>query len=504
MLKTIAANAERHIYFTTATLSLFISLWLYATSDIISRDSLLYVQVGHAFLNDGLAAAFKVWSWPFYSIAFATIHKVTGLGLEQSAHVLTILLEVIISLTFVKIYSRIAFEGARLWVAMLFILTFVTFNDYKGDIIREYGFWTFSLIALYQFIVYFQTQTKSSAMLWQLAIFSATLFRPEAVVYAILAPFYFLFAQTYSFSERIKHLLTLNSIFYSVGALVLISLLLSSQLQAILINNLPPQIDYFSAEKVFYNFNLAADNFVKHVLPFDYSANYSHLIIASGLVTMLLVKLISNFTIVYSGIWLTGSYHKWINNKAESQVVYYFASIALLILLVFITSRLFVSSRYTVFLLLLIGLVFTQYLDYLIAFLARQQKKIWLVLLGIFITIQFLDSIISLGAKKTPIKLAGEYTRSLVKPGEKIACNEKRFVFYSNFSCQFQPALKNKYQSDTTNTLLKQDYRYVLMWVKHKNDEMLQTLQNEGRLHLLKEFSNRKNDKAMLFELRLK
>ena len=147
MFKTILDTVEKHIYITTAFLSLLISLWLFASRDIISRDALLYVIAAQAFLNDGIGAAFKVWAWPFYSITFAVIHKITGLSLEHSAYSLTILFETIISVTFVKLYAKITFDGARLWVAMLFILTFVTLNDYKGDIWREYGFWAFGLMS---------------------------------------------------------------------------------------------------------------------------------------------------------------------------------------------------------------------------------------------------------------------------------------------------------------------------------------------------------------------
>ena len=503
MFKTILNTAEKHIYITTAFLSLLISLWLFASRDIISRDAVLYVKAAQAFLDSGIAAAFKVWPWPFYSIAIAFIHKLTGLSLEYSAYVLTILLETIISVTFVKLYAKIAFDGARLWVAMLFILTFVTLNDYKGDIWREYGFWAFGLLAIYQFILYFQTHNKVNALLWQLCIFTATLFRTEAVIFAVLAPFYFLFIQNNSFTERIKNVLTLNSIFYSAGLISIIIILLSSQLQEIILNNLPHQIVYFSPNEIFGNFNLAADNFVKHVLPFDYSEGYSHLIIGTGLLSMLIFKLIKNFSLVYLGIWLTGSYKHWINNKQESNIIYYFASIALLILLVFITSRLFVSTRYTVFLLLLIGLIFSQYLDYLICYLNQPKHRIWLIALSIFIAIQFLDSIISTGAKKFPIQYSGEWLAQQIKPGDKIACNEGRFTYYSRQNCMLQnKRFYDNYNQSDIQYLKDNNFTYLLLWIKHKNTAMLKTLKDDNNLILLKSFKNKKDDVGLVFKIK--
>jgi len=69
MFKMLARIAEKHIYITTAVLSVLISSWLFVSGDIISRDSLLYVQVANAFLNDGVAGAFNVWGWQYYPYA---------------------------------------------------------------------------------------------------------------------------------------------------------------------------------------------------------------------------------------------------------------------------------------------------------------------------------------------------------------------------------------------------------------------------------------------------
>jgi hypothetical protein len=503
MLKTITRLAETHIYFTTVSLSLLISLWLFVSRDIISRDAVLYVNTAQAFLDGGIGAAFKTWGWPFYSIVIAIIHKITGLSLELSAYVLTFVLETVISLAFVKLYSLIAFDRARLWVAMLFILTFVTLSNYKGDIWREYGFWAFSLIAVHQFILYHQSKKLINAFYWQLCILVATLFRIEGVVFAVLAPFYILFSNHSALSERFKYLFKLNFIFYPLALLALITVLLSVQLQALILNNLPEQIVYFSPAEIFGNFNNAADNFVKYVLPFDYSENYSYLMIGSGLLAMLLFKLINNFNIVYLGIWLTGSYKHWITLKPESRVIYFFAAIAFLILIVFITSRLFVSTRYTVFLLLLIGLIFTQYLDYFISYLYQYKHKFWLIALSIFIAIQFLDSVISTGAKKFPMQYSGEWLAQHIKPGEKIACNEIRFTYYSNQRCFLrEERFYSDYNEADINFLKNKQFSYLLLWVKHKNTALLEKLKAEKNLIFLKQFKNKKDDVALVYKIR--
>jgi len=499
MLKTILETAQKHIYLTTGLLSLLISLWLFASKDIISRDATLYMYTAQAFLDNGIGAAFKVWAWPFYPITIAITHKITGFSLENSAYFLSILMEMIISVTFVKIYQKIAFNGAHLWVAMLFILTFATLSDYKADIWREYGFWSFGLLAVYQFILYYQTRSKTNALLWQLCIFIATLYRVEAIVFAVLAPFYFLFLP----HNKVKNILTLNSVFYSLGLISILVILVSSQLQELILNNLPAQATYLSPKDILGNFNLAADNFAQYVLPFDYSARYSHFIIASGILSMLILKLITNLSPVYFGIWLTGAYKHWIKNTKEAKIIYYFSSLSLLILLVFITSRLFVSSRYTVFLLLLIGLIFSQYLDYFIYYLSRNKHKKWLIALSLFISIQFLDGMITTTAKKTPMQQAGLWLSQHIKPGEAVFCNESRLSYYSKQPCYSKKTRFYKsYQPSDIQYLQKNNISYLLLWVKHKNKTMIEKLKNDNNLQLIKEFNNKRYDKSLILKVK--
>lgn len=503
MLTSILNTIKKNIYITTVFFSLSISLWLFASRDIISSDAVLYLQSSQAFLNGGFIAAFKAWKWPFYPICIAITHEITGFSLENSAYFLTIILETTISITFIKIYSKVAFDGARLWVAMLFILTFVTLSRYKGDIWREYGFWAFSLIAIYHYILYFQRHKIMNAVIWQFSIAIATLFRLEGIVLAALAPFYFLLTRTNSFSERIKCFFSINSILFSIGLLAIVIPLFSVQVKTIIFNNLPPHATFFFAEAIISNFNQAASNLTKYVLPYHYSEEYSPLILASGLASMLIFNLIEGFNLIYTGILVSGIYKHWIKNKHEITIIYYFCIIALLILTVLVAAKMFISTRYTVFLLLLTGLVFVQYLDYLLYYLRRNNHKKWLIALSIFIAIQFLDSIISTGAKKLPIEQSSKWLIHHIKPGEKIACNGSRFNYYTQQNCLLSNNrfLENYTQSDI-QFLKRNNYSYILLWVSHKNTIMLESLKNDKHLLLLNSFKNKKNGMGLVYKIK--
>jgi|GEM_PF-1754973 len=499
-LNIIFGLIEDHILLFTAFFSLLISAWLFVFSDIISRDSILYIEASQAYLEGGISDTFKIYSWPFYSVLIASFHNFTSLSLEHSAYLLSAICELLICVIFVKIYAKIAFHGAHNWVAAVFILSFEFFNSYRVDIIRDYGFWAFSLLALYHFILYYQNNKKIDALLWQASISIAILFRPEAIVFAILAPLYFIIPTKNNSLYRIKNILTLNSIFIFIGIALIILFFVSGQFQTIILNNLPTQIHYFSLQSISQNFNLAAENFVKYVLPFDYSARYAYLILASGLITMILVKIFGNFTLIYSGIFLTGIYNRWIEPKKESKIIYYFASLSFLILLVFVSSRLFLSSRYTVFLILLLGLVFVQYLDYLIYYLHSKKKFLWLSLLFVFIFSQFLDGII-ITAKKLPIKYISQYTYENIPLDNKIACNDKRHVFYTHNNCKFKKRIKDNFNDNTSLELQQQGFDYLLIWVNRKNSDILHKLENDDNLDLIKKYTNNRNDSSLLYKI---
>ena len=492
---------EDHIYLASILASMLISFWLIANDDIIYRDAVLYLTVARNFLDGGLISAFGTFPWPFYGISIAIVHKITSLNLEHSAYLLTIVFEAIICVTFVKLYICISPEKSRPWVALLFILTFPILNEYRGEILRGYGFWAFTLMATYHFILYFQHGRLRNAIAWQALITVAALFRPEAIVIAAAGPLYFLFLFKRPLPDRLKQTLQLQFIFLLLAASFLLTMILSSRVRDMVFSNLPMQFEYMSITLVLANFNVATQNLIDHVLPFEYSERYSTLILGSGLLIMLLFKIIKNIGLVYSAVWLVGLRRKWTQIKPEYYIILYFSLISLSILVVFVSSRLFISSRYTVMLLLFLGLAFTQYFDAFLRILQESNRKYLPALLYIFIGALFLDSMVSTSAGKTPIKLAAQYSISVINPGDKTACNDNRFFFYSDFSCSFHPDLDKELENEASRKKIEDDFQYLLLWVKNKDQTLQNTLNNNRKLLLIKEFSNRDNDKGLLYKI---
>lgn len=493
---------EKQLILITALLSLALSLWLSYSNDVISRDSTLYMRIAQKYLESGFIEAFKLWSWPFYSVFFAIIHKISGLNLEHSAYLLNAILEAIVCVSFVKIYAKIAFKDARLWVAALFILTFISFNNYRGDIIRGYGFWAFTLLAVNYYLSFYQSKKKLDAIKWQLSIFLATLFRPEAIVFAVAAPVFHLFLFNLPLKKRILNFLSLSSFIFSVIVLIALILIISSDFRVFINEHTPDQSVYFSLSFLLGNFEQGVDNFVEHVLVWDYSAKYASLILAGGLTTMLIYKIIMNLGIVYTAVWIIGSYKKWLTLRIESWMIIYFIVIAFTILMVLNITRFYVSSRYIILLVIFAGLIASQYLDYLLASLYHHKQKLLLGLIAIFFSVQILDALISIGASKAPIKMIAQWAIAEIEPSKKIACNEPRLIYYSEFRCIDEPELRSRFNADSTKILIKKDYDFLMIWFKHNNQNMIDTLNHDTNLTLIKHYANKKNDIAALYAIK--
>jgi len=298
-----------------------------------------------------------------------------------------------------------------------------------------------------------------------------------------------------------KKIIHLNSLFILVSIIILSAWLLSSDMRMLLPNSLPKQALYLQPVNLWSDFITASEHLKEYVLPYKFSAEYAPFILASGLLSMLFLKLVSNLNIFYVGLWIVGAYQRWLKPTIESRIIAYFAALSLLILVVYIASRLFISSRYSVFLLLLAGLLVVRYVDILILKLQQRGQRKGLILIYVFMLILFLSGMISLGAKKTGIKSSSELAVQIVLGGERIACNEPRHLYYTRRKCEMSAELKDNYTADMGRQLYTEGYRYLLLWVKHSNAQMLDSLSNDNKLQLVQDFINKKGDQGLLYQI---
>jgi len=488
-------NNRIAVYWGVAVFSGLLSLYRVATRDLINGDGIGYISVARTFLNEGLGSAIDVYHWPFYSILIGLVHRITGLGFEDAASFLNLFFLVIVCVVFVRLYEEISGKQARIWVAAILILALPILNDYREFVIRGYGYWAFMLLALFYFIRYSRSPDLMNGLKWQLSISLAILFRVEGIAFLILAPFFFLFIA----GERRRilfHIARLNGLFILLAAIAFIFMLVSGALSNI---ELPYQLDFASPTALIGAVDAEAEMMFDRNR-FMSSVDDARLILASGVLALVLVEVLSNIGLPFLAVWGYGVRRKWLQLTRESRVVMYFAATGFLALVPVAGNLFFISARHTVFTVLLISLITFQYVDYLLRRLSSRQQDKWHIAVWVIILGLFLDGVISGGTSKKNIRVAGEWVKAELAAEERIACNEARLEFYSDNRCKWiVPG--DAGPVDVINGLKKDGYTYLLFWVGRKDEQLRSAVEGDTELVFIKEFLNSKGSSVRLYRV---
>jgi hypothetical protein len=147
----------------------------------LNRDGMLYVETARIYIEQGFGAAATHFNLPFLSILMALVSMGTGLNLEASGHLLNILFMAGACALLVACASRMFPEAV--WPICLVILAVPGFNDYRDELVREYGNWFFIMLSFWLALIWVEKPRWSMALAVQLSLIVAALFRPEALVF---------------------------------------------------------------------------------------------------------------------------------------------------------------------------------------------------------------------------------------------------------------------------------------------------------------------------------
>jgi hypothetical protein len=468
------ANNRAVVYWGVAIASGLLSLYRITARDLINGDGIGYIGIARAFLSEGVNGALAVYHWPFYGILIGLVHKFTGLGFENSASLLNILFLVLICVVFVRIYEEASSKHARIWVAALLILALPVLNDYRELVIRGHGFWAFMLLAIFCFIQYSRS-------------------------FLVLAPFCFLFIAGER-SRIMLHALRLNGLFIILGVVGATIFLVSGAFTLPSSMEIPNQVVYLSPSALLGAVdNEAGIMFARN--KFMTSVDDARLILGSGVLALVIVEVLSNIGLPFLVVAAYGVLRKWLQLSRESLIVVFFAAIGFCTLIPVAGNFFFLSSRQTVLTVLLISLITFQYVDYLLRELSSRQQHKWHAAAWVIILALFLDGVISGGASKRNIRVAGEWLKTEMAAEGKIACNEARLEFYSDQRCKWI-AIGKADPVDAINELKKEGYTSLLLWIHRKNEKLRSAVDGDAALVLEREFPNRKGSSVKLYSVK--
>jgi hypothetical protein len=172
----------------------------------INPDSVLYLESAKLFVQWQWKEALQVWNWPLYPICISLVHKITTLNIHTSAQLLNVIFFGITTYSFIQI---IRLGGGQQLTIVAGALILLSSQYIVGDVLkmlmRDEGFWAFYLTALVFFIRFYQNPNLKDALLWQLSVVIATLFRIEAITYLVFLPSILLIVKYANFKTRLKH-----------------------------------------------------------------------------------------------------------------------------------------------------------------------------------------------------------------------------------------------------------------------------------------------------------
>jgi hypothetical protein len=186
--------STRWLLWLVAAVSILLSFWAAYAQFIPNPDSMFYLRSAELFAAGRWRDAVEVFRWPLYSLGIASLMVPTGASALAAAEVFNAVLDAATAVLFVALVARLA-DGSRsiaLWAAF-FILLHPKLVQLRPVIIRDHGFYTFLLLALYLVARDLQSPRLLLKMGSATAVALAALFRPEGAVLFLLIPAFYVF-----------------------------------------------------------------------------------------------------------------------------------------------------------------------------------------------------------------------------------------------------------------------------------------------------------------------
>lgn len=159
----------------------------------INPDAVYYLRSAEAYGNAGLIKAMIVYPWPLYAMLISWLHKLTSLSLLHTAYTLNIIFQSMMLVGFWCVLNELSgfhyVDRQKLQlITLLVFLAYPALNEYRSYIVRDFGYWSFSLFALHALMRFSLTKKWYFALLWGALALIAGAFRIEGILIALLLP----------------------------------------------------------------------------------------------------------------------------------------------------------------------------------------------------------------------------------------------------------------------------------------------------------------------------
>lgn len=457
----------------------FVSLLLSLIAGLdgtLNRDGMLYIDTAKIFLEEGFAAARTNFSWPFLPICIALFAKLTGLGLETAGFLMNALFMAGASAFLVSAASRTQPQAA--WMTCLTVLALPGINEYRGELLREFGCWFFVMSAFWLAQRWSERPRWPVALAVQGLVGVAALFRPEALAMMPAIVAWQVFAAPAA--ERLRRLLMLGALPIACAA-ALTALYFGHHLSPA--DRLAGEISRFERLAAFGTKAEA----MAATFP-DFARDQARTILFFGSLAIVPIKFAGKI-----GVLLLPLIWALVAQRARSAVrahaLFGCGFIAhLLVLAVFVLDLQFLAGRYVGLLLL-----FSAPLAGFALWALTEGRRRWRGTVTAALTIVMLASTVSLGGSKTHFVEAGAWLAANASPTPRVFIGSGRAAYYAGWRYQDTRPDLRLLADDVRND------RYDLLVLEvSRRDTALQAWIENSRLTVLQRFADRRGDSVVV------
>ncbi|MEA1900616.1 MAG: hypothetical protein U9N47_07610 [Thermodesulfobacteriota bacterium] len=469
------------------------------TQNPINNDGILYLQTAEAFANSGWQEAIKHFNWPFYSIFIAWLSKLTHLSFENSTYVLNAVLLVIIVISFIALIEESGGSRFVQFLGALIILSHPQLHHYQHYIVRGFGYWAFSLLALLNFIRFYKHLKWRHALGWGIFISVAILFRPEGLVICCFGPLVLLFRSETTLWNKLGN--TLKAYSFNIIA---ISIIIAWWLN--MPNRTIAQLGKFRHWDQLQNgLTLLSTNInekavlVSQTILNDYSNKWGLTMVISGLTGIYLYKLVATLWPVHTLLFGHAFWKRLMPaEKGIKKVIIYFSILNLVIPGIFLGQEFFISYRFLMpaSLLLLLWVPFSlhhimqKWLDKKTVF----KNNFVFPILSLAFLIMFIYAFVPPNQSKAYITTAGTWLKHNMPQQSKLYTNNFRLSYYSE---------KEFMEWDISDNLIIPEWssdNFVALKTKQKHYEKVKNTLLTLKLKPGKIFANKEGNMIAVFE----
>jgi hypothetical protein len=448
--------------------SLVLSLIASLEQPIVGRDAMLYLSISLDPSISDVSAALNRFNWPWYPLLIKFISGLSGIAPEMVARLLCEFMTAVACLLALDIVRRNNSDLVG-WAALL-VLAVPAFNEYRGEILRENGFWCFSMLALWLMYVMAGAHFISRFSLVCLSIFFAAAFRFEAV--------YILAVLVVIELSRIRGRWLKIVVISGSIALATTILFCLSRYNLLPAGRISAFISYIDPARIFESFS----SFTQHVATMMPKFSYKDTgqIFFIGLCGYLIVKIAASLGI-FSLPWALGLFLPKTSRATFWNPMTIAAVGYAIILAAFLFGKLFLTGRYVAFLgfLLLPGICAG------VQYIVRRWSWCFLPVVLLSVVLAIANSI-SLSEPKTFIRDAGSWIANNL-PGEaRIYFEEARMSYYAMRDYPHGNEDKDAALAASSDGA----YEYFVLSLKCQPDSMIEQLQEQG-LRLVVDFRNK-------------